>query len=889
MKPILYESTEAQFTSNGLGRLADCIDCTVTEERNGIYECQFSYPVTGAMYSQIQIGRILGVIHDDVKDVQPFDIYAKSAPLDGVVTFYAHHISYRLGHVILKPMEASSCAAAFAAIPAYTYNNCQFTFWTDKAVAANWQNKTPSAVKAILGGQQGSILDVYGKGEYMWDRWLVRLYTNRGSDNGVSIRYGVNLTELQQELDDSGSYNAVAPYWVSREDGTVVTLTKGIVAVNTGTRLVPWTTKSGEEITDRAGNTIYFKVGVPVTPIPMDLSEAFEEQPTEAQLETEALRRLNSSEAWLPSENITVSFINLADTEEYKSVAALQRVSLCDKVSVYCGPLNVSAVKMQVIRVVYNVLTERYDEIELGKPKTSFAQTITAKIEEVTKDLPTTSMMQRAINNATDKITGAMGGYVRFIYDANGEMQEILIMDTDDINTAVKVWRWNSGGFGFSSNGYDGPYALAMTMDGAIVADFITAGTLLANIIKAGILSDENGKNFWNMETGEFSLSASTTVGGSTVDSIAQNKANNAISAFDNSLNQQSVFNRLTNNGQTQGIYLKNGKLYINATYIDTGTLLANIIKGGTLTLGGGGNVNGALIVEDASGNIIGTWSKDGISILKGSIEGANITLGGSNNQYGSIEMLSGTGLGNGGWNINGITVGGTNNSSSKIGFNRYDGTVKVAYIDLRTYGRIATDEKCQAMRICVNKGQSGQEQEFVDFDGGAPMDNVAPLTTFRTRVLLSSGNLDVLDDLSVSGTKSRAVSTDQYSERLLYCYETPSPLFGDVGEGVIGEDGYCYVTLDAIFAQTITTYQYQVFLQKYGPGDCWVKDRRGGYFIIEGTTGLAFGWEIKAKQADYDQLRLERNDEKFTIPTQTYGEDAAKHIDDIQKERIPA
>jgi hypothetical protein len=113
--------------------------------------------------------------------------------------------------------------------------------------------------------------------------------------------------------------------------------------------------------------------------------------------------------------------------------------------------------------------------------------------------------------------------------------------------------------------------------------------------------------------------------------------------------------------------------------------------------------------------------------------------------------------------------------------------------------------------------------------------------------------------------------------------------MFGDIGEGVIGEDGLCYVTIDPIFAQTITTDNYQVFLQKYGDGDCYVMERKPGWFVVAGTPGLAFGWEIKGKQQDYDQLRLERNDEKFTVPTQTYGDDAAKHIDEIRKEREAA
>jgi len=151
------------------------------------------------------------------------------------------------------------------------------------------------------------------------------------------------------------------------------------------------------------------------------------------------------------------------------------------------------------------------------------------------------------------------------------------------------------------------------------------------------------------------------------------------------------------------------------------------------------------------------------------------------------------------------------------------------------------------------------------------------------------SGNMSVTGSLSVSGTKPRLVTTQEYGKRFLYCYETPTPMFGDIGEAVIGEDGLCYITLDAVFAQTVVTDQYQVFLQKYGPGDCWVRERNGACFVVEGTPGMKFGWEVKAKQRDYDQLRLERSDEKFTVPTQTYGEDAAKHIDDIRKEREAA
>ena len=149
-------------------------------------------------------------------------------------------------------------------------------------------------------------------------------------------------------------------------------------------------------------------------------------------------------------------------------------------------------------------------------------------------------------------------------------------------------------------------------------ASYIQTGTLVANLIKAGVLGDLAGKNYWNMETGEFSLSATTTVGGSTVEDIAQGEAEQAVEDFDDTLTQQDVFNRLTNNGAAQGIVLSNGQLYINASYIQSGTLV----------LGGANNQNGALRVLNASGQEIGTWTKDGISISEGKLNLSRTELG---------------------------------------------------------------------------------------------------------------------------------------------------------------------------------------------------------------------------------------------------------------------
>lgn len=120
-------------------------------------------------------------------------------------------------------------------------------------------------------------------------------------------------------------------------------------------------------------------------------------------------------------------------------------------------------------------------------------------------------------------------------------------------------------------------------------------------------------------------------------------------------------------------------------------------------------------------------------------------------------------------------------------------------------------------------------------------------------------GATSVTGNFSVTGTKNRRVSTPDYNDRLLYCYETPSPMFGDLGSGTIGEDGLCYVEIDDIFSETARAdLAYQVFLQACGEGSLHVADKSMTHFVVAGTPGLKFDWELKAKQTGYECLRLE-------------------------------
>ena len=503
MIPILFDHSETAFTSNGICRLVDCIKCEVTEERNGIYECEFEYPITGRHYDDIIIDRIIYVTHDDSKEPQPFDIYKRSAPINGIVTFNAHHISYRLGNILLNPFTATSCVTALAQFNNYSMTENPFTFHTDKDVVSEFSITIPVSIKKMLGGTEGSILDVYGTGEYEFNKFRVDFWRHRGNDNGVVIRYADSLSDLKHELDYSSSYNTVVPFWANMDKTEIVTLPEKYVFSNSAPTISNNWTEDGTPITDDSGNIIEFMT-TDGKAVPLDLSDAWEEPPTEEQLRAKGLEYLNNSRAWLPTENLKVDFIALWQTDEYANVAPLQTVNLCDTVTVLYPELGVDTT-VKVIKTVYNTLLDRYSEIELGEPVSSFAETVTAQASAEVKESPSfLSSIAGEVMRATNKITGVDGGYVVIDSDSAGHPYQILIMDAPDKESAVNVMRINNAGIGFSTNGYNGVFTSAWTLDGHFVADFITAGTLNANLIRTGIIQGQSGGNFWNLDSGEF-------------------------------------------------------------------------------------------------------------------------------------------------------------------------------------------------------------------------------------------------------------------------------------------------------------------------------------------------------------------------------------------------
>ena len=338
MIPILFAKAETVFTSNGIGRLVDCISCEVTEERNGIYELEMKYPVNGRWFAELMQGGIIGVIHDDNGDIQPFDVYKTTTAIDGVVTVCAHHISYRLNNIILEPFSAATAAAAVAGITSHSVNTNPFTFNTDKSVTANFSIAKPQSVRQILFGQEGSLLDIYGPADFKFDKFSVSMLANRGSDTGVTVRYGKNLTELHWDKDSSETYSALAPYWT---DGSETVYPSEIIV----------------------GPTAAVS---PVVPVAMDISDQFDGKPTAAQVRAAAKAFLDANEPWKPADTIVIDFAALWQTTDYEDLAAIQKVGLCDTVSIYWTDLGIVSEKQKVVRVVYDVLAERFAQLEVG-------------------------------------------------------------------------------------------------------------------------------------------------------------------------------------------------------------------------------------------------------------------------------------------------------------------------------------------------------------------------------------------------------------------------------------------------------------------------------------------------------------------------------------------
>ena len=474
MIPILYATvTEGTVpTDYGLGALTDCLACQVTEERNGAYELQLEYASGGIHAEDLQVNRFIKAKPNFTDNEQLFRIYKIGKTMNGRFTVYAQHISYDLSGKLITTGTAGSITAACTLLTASAGN---FVVDSDKNTVGDFEVLEPSSVRSWFGGKTGSLLDVYGTGEWHYDNYTCTLKATRGADRNVQIRYGKNLTELSQEINIENLATGVLPYCVDDSGNkTIGTL------VSTG---------------------LVFDVD---RDIAVDFSDSvdFESStPLATQLSTIATAYVTNNNFVTGLQNIELDFVQLSDLTE--------RVDLCDTVHIYFEPLGISA-SLKCIKTTWDVLKDRYTACEFGDSKTNIADTIVTQAKKI-DEKPSASVMHDAIDHATELITGNLGGYV-LLHDANGDgyPDELLILDNQsggDISQAVDVWRWNKAGLGHSGNGYSGPYdSVAITYDGKISATAITTGVLNANLIKAGFIEDVNHNSQIDMTSGVATL-----------------------------------------------------------------------------------------------------------------------------------------------------------------------------------------------------------------------------------------------------------------------------------------------------------------------------------------------------------------------------------------------
>lgn len=478
MTPILLAGDTVK------GFLPDATSCVVTEERNGIFEMELTYPVAGPMFGELAVDRYIKAKPNDTAALQLFRIYEITKPISGIVTVRCEHVSYALAHYPVTNVSGSGTAAqAVGAVLAKvnTYLTLSHAF---SAIDTGWTASKSykfqiGSARAALGGTEGSLLDTFG-GEFEWDNYNVKLHQHRGSDTGVVVAYRKNMTDLKVTTSLDSAYTALFPYAI--KDDVLITIDGGKIAV---------TNSSGIE--DRV--------------LIRDFSSEFQgdEEVTAAALLTKANAYLAANNINAPAVSCTVSFVHLWQSPEYSSLAALERVSLCDWVTIRHEILGVD-VKAQVIKTEYDCLAERYNVVELGSARANFQDTLQQTIHDVTDLLKNsdtsaiTAAYMQAIADATALITGVDGGYVHLLPSGTSP-QEIVISDIEDYtsNTA-KVWRWNQNGLGYSSTGYSGTYTTAITADGKINASMITTGYLNASRITAGVLQSADHSAVFNLD-----------------------------------------------------------------------------------------------------------------------------------------------------------------------------------------------------------------------------------------------------------------------------------------------------------------------------------------------------------------------------------------------------
>lgn len=612
MKPILFAKTVTQFNTNGIGRL-DCVECLVIEERNGQYELEMTISQESQYASEIGMESIIVVKPNDSDPLQAFRVYQITKPIGGLFEVFANHIRYQLNYIPTMPFSVSAstsaCAQTLAGLKNNAVSNCPFIFHTDVQTVASYQQNLPASIGTMMGGTAGSVIDQFG-GEWKYDNYDVYLYHHRGVQNPtVTFRYGKDITDLKQEEEIANTITGIVPFWTDSEGNELVTLPEKVVE------------------SPNASNFTFKRI------VTIDFSGDFENKPTQNALRTHAQAYINKAGIGIPNVSIDVSFIDLAKTMEYEDLLQFQSVNLCDIVGISFVNLGIDT-SAKIVKVVYNVLKERYESIEIGAVRSSVAHTLNntnasvialadttktnfakaanetdekisdaetileeytdGKVSDAVSDMEdytdsqistlsssisqtysTKQEVRTAVDNATAWLT-ATGSVVRALTNQTvTEWTDLLFCSQTATASSGNVLRINSNGIGFSSTGWNGNFTQAWTIDGKLVIGGTDVPSLTVYDNNDNIIFQTDAtKIIWNVLNS--SMDASGTI---TANNAVLSNATITNGSIELSYTNSGIARKIKITPQLQGIdfYQDNniGARITSATDVNGGLLIS--------------------------------------------------------------------------------------------------------------------------------------------------------------------------------------------------------------------------------------------------------------------------------------------------------------------------
>lgn len=594
---IPFLADKYNYDGLGMGGLADAISCKVTHEVNGIYELAMQYPITGINYDAIAPSLLIFAIPDSDTVAQPFRIYRITKPLNGVVTIYARHICYDMSGVIVEPFSAPTLAQTITAIPTHCTPAISFSIATNKSVSSPYTQNAPKELWRVLGGSEGSLLDLYG-GEWDFNGMTATLKTRLGADRGVGIVYGKNMTELEQDTSLETTYAGVYPYWYDDATNTLVTITGGYVS-------------TGSTLTDRI--------------MLLDCSSDYDTQPTELQLTNRATAYITANDVADPKVSWKVNMALLSQSPEYSNIKMLENVALGDTVKVKYEALGVDA-SARVVKVDYDVLNEKYSNITVGRVKQNLAAILVSQNNKTEERI---NQVKNLTGEIAEKIEEGDAGYVTKVFDASGNWSELVISNTKDYLTATSVWRWNDQGLGHTTSYTGGQYNFALD----------NQGRLVANRIQVGTLQGPGSSSYWDFDNDVLNLTGSFTMTGGSVNINTSSGSVDVIKlTYSSGANTDSValqplglYLRFTASTRDTNIQMTgNSGLTMGDTVLHNGVTLNHTLP--QLYLGDGDAVRNSTLEDDRL--IINCNSHDAVQIYGNPYAG--------DDSHGTINLLNG-------------------------------------------------------------------------------------------------------------------------------------------------------------------------------------------------------------------------------------------------------